>query len=302
MIRKFKISDLKFLILSCSFILFILSFTFTPLEILQRDTPFLTGFTCYAQKEVKDREKEYIIYPNDILEITVYGEPDLSTTVRVSPDGTISYPLLGNIKVAGLTVLQLEKKLTDLLGEDYLVIPQVSVFVKEYARISILGQVRSPGSYQMKENLTFTQALSLAGGFTDVADTSRVKIIRTIDSKKETIEVNVDQILDKAATDVEIKANDTIIVEEYGRISIIGQVARPGVYNLKKGLTVLEAIGLAGGFTSTAAQDGTRIIRVEKGKRNMIRVHISDIIKGTDKSKDILLQAGDTIVVPESFF
>lgn len=253
----------------------------------------------YAQK---DTGKEYIISPNDILEITVYGEPDLSVTIRVSQDGTVNYPLLGNIKAVGFTVRELEGSITELLGQDYLVIPQVSIFVKQYAQISILGQVRSPGSYQMKENLSLTQAVALASGFTDAANTSKVKIIRIANDKKETLEIDVGQIFDKAAPDVEIKPNDTIIVEEYGRISIMGQVGLPGVYNLKKGLTVVEAIGLAGGFTSTAAQNGTRIIRTQDGKKKIIQVPVADIVRGGDTSKNILLEAGDTIVVPESFF
>ncbi len=264
----------------------------------------LSLLLCFAQEDAKNSDKEYIISSNNILEITVYGEPDLSTSARVSQDGTITYPLLGNIKAAGLTVRELEANITDLLGQDYLVMPQVSIFVKEYANISILGQVRSPGSYQMKEHLTLTQAIAFTGGFNPTANTSKVKIIRTTGEgdEKETLEVNVDQILEKAAPDVEIKANDTIMVEEYGRFSIMGQVARPGVYALQKGLKVVEAINLAGGFTSTAAQDGTRVVRVESSEKKIIRVSVASIMKGGDASKDILLQEGDTIVVPESFF
>lgn len=264
----------------------------------------LSLLLCFAQEEAKNSDKEYIISSNNILEITVYGEPDLSTSARVSQDGTITYPFLGNIKAAGLTVRELEANITNLLGQDYLVMPQVSIFVKEYAKISILGQVRGPGSYEMKENLTLTQAIAFTGGFTNTANTSKVKIIRTTGAgdEKETLEVNVDQILEKAAPDVEIKANDTIIVEEYGRFSIMGQVTRPGVYPLQKGLKVVEAINLAGGFTSTAAQDGTRVVRVEGSEKKIIPVPVASIMKGGDVSRDILLQEGDTIVVPESFF
>ena len=87
-----------------------------------------------------------------------------------------------------------------------------------------------------------------------------------------------------------------------GRISIIGQVNAPGTYSLKKDLTLLEAIGLAGGFTNIAAIDGTSVIRVEHGRKKIIRVKISDITKRGDKSQDIVLKAGDTVVIPESFF
>jgi polysaccharide export outer membrane protein len=341
---------------------------------------------CFAQTQGRDATKNYIISSNAVLGVTVYGEPDLSVTVRVSQDGSITYPLLGNIKVAGLTVRQAEQIIADLLGKDYLVNPQVSIFVKEYARVSILGQVRNPGSYEVKDNLALTQAIAIAGGFTESADVNKVKIIRTENNRKETLSINVAKIIEKSAPDTEIKANDVIMVEGYGRVSIMGQVkkpgtyevkdnlaltqaiamaggftesadvnkvkiirtsedkkeafevdlqqlingeapdidvnpddtiiveeqkgrisvmgqvARPGVYILKRDLTVVEAISLAGGFTSTAAIDGTRVIRGRDGQKEVIRVRMSDIIKGVDKSRDIVLQDGDTIVVPESFF
>ncbi len=258
---------------------------------------------CFSQEAYQQNDdREYTISSDDILVITVYGEPDLSVTIRVSQDGTISYPLLGNIKTAGYTVRELAAYITDLLGQDYLVMPQVSIFVKEYSKISVLGQVKSPGSYQTKERLTLTQAIALSGGFTSTADTSRVKIIRNVGGQKETLEVNVDQILEKSAYDIEIKANDTIVVGEYGRISIMGQVLKPGVYNLRRNLKVVEAISSAGGFTPTAAQDATRVIRVEYGEKQVINVPVATIMRGGDSSKDILLREDDTIVVPESFF
>ncbi len=247
-------------------------------------------------------EQEYMISSDDILEISVYGEPDLSVTVRVSPDGSIIYPLLGNVRASGLSVRELEANISDLLAEDYLVNPQVSILIKEYSKISILGAVRSPGSYQIKGVNTLTQAIALAGGFTDAADTSRVKIVRSVGQRKETVETDIDAILEKSALDPEVRSNDTIIVDEYGRFSIMGQVMKPGVYTLRKGLTVVEAIGLAGGFSSTASQNGTRVVRIEDGKKRIISVPVADITRGGDSSRDVLLQPQDTVVVPESFF
>jgi polysaccharide export outer membrane protein len=343
----------------------------------------------FAQDDstVAQSGKEYTISPNDVLEVTVYQEPDLSVTLRVSQDGSVNYPLLGKIQAAGFTERQLEKIITDLLEKDYLVNPQVNLLIKEYAKISLLGQVRNPGSYEMKESLTLTQAIALAGGYSEKADINKVKVIRAKDNKKETILVNISDIMNKEAPDIMLEANDVIVIEEYGqlsiigqvrkpgsfvmkesltltqaialaggftetanlisvkiirrseekkqtyevnvrdildgrmqdielkaedtiiveeenlgRISIMGQVVRPGVYNLKQGLTVVEAISLAGGFTSTAAADGTRVIRTEDGRKTAIPIRISGIIRGGDKSKDVILQDGDTIVVPESFF
>jgi len=258
-------------------------------------------YHCYAQQDNDTRE--YILVPNDIVEISVYGEPDLSVKVKVAYDGTITFPLLGNIKVAGLTAKELEKNIAELLGEDYLVAPQVNILVQEYAsKITILGQVKSPGSYEIKGNLNLTAAIALAGGFTETADTSKVKIIRDIDGKKETLEVNTDNFLGQAGSDVAIRASDTIVVGECGRVFIMGQVIRPGVYSLGKDLTVTGAISLAGGFTPTAAPDGTRVIRIEDGNKKIIHVPAGSILKGGDASKNISLKDNDTIVIPESFF
>lgn len=264
----------------------------------------LMAFVCYAQKDINSDNGEYVISPDDVLDISVYGESDLTTVAKVSRDGSINYPLLGNIQAGGLTIRQLESSITDLLQRDYLVNPQVKVSIKEYSQISILGEVRNPGSYQLKENLTLTQAIALAGDFKDSADTAKVKIIRSKPGAGESsiYEVDFDDILNKKIKDPEIKANDKIIVEPMGRISIIGQVIRPGTYELKKGLTVVEAIGLAGGFTPIAAQNATRVVRTEDGRKVIINIPVANITRGSDTDKNIQLEPGDTILVPESFF
>ena len=273
-------------------------------------TFWLSSALCFAQEDTPDyvsesqpeTQKDYVISADDIIKVNVYGENDLSTTLKVSQDGTINYPLLGTIRAAGLTVLDLEKNITELLGEDYLVMPQVNVFIEEYAKFSILGAVERPGSFEIKEKLTLTQALAIAGGLKSKADASNVRIIRIGKNEKETIEVDVEQIIEKALRDVEIKTNDTIVVGEYGNISVIGQVMSPGIYAIKKNLTAMEAISMAGGFTPLAAQNGTRVIRDKEGRKQIIPVPVASIIKRGDVSRDVILQVGDTIVVPESFF
>lgn len=245
---------------------------------------------------------EYRISANDTLEIKVYEEPDLTKIVIVAPDGTISYPFLGNIRAAGLTVRELEKNITTSLEQDYLVNPQVTVSVKDYANISILGQVKKPGSYDMQEGLTLTQAIAMAGGFTDIADSGDVNIIRGSGDGKQTIRVNVEQILAKEAADPQITTSDTIVVNELGRIFVMGQVARPGVYSLKRGMTVVEAVALAGGLTQIASPNGTKVIRVKGGKKETIHVPLGSILRGADKSKNITLEPEDTVMIEESIF
>ena len=249
-------------------------------------------------------DQEYRISKNDLLEIMVYEELDLSKTVRVSSDETISYPLLGSISVAGLTTKELEAKLTELLAKKYLVSPQVTVFIKEFSKVSVLGQVKNPGSYELKSGLRVIEAIALAGGFTDNADPTKIKLSRIKGGQIETI--NIDSIetvenLDKGKNMI-LEPNDVIVVEERVMISVVGQVRNPGRYILKKDMMVIEAIALAGGLTDTAAADRTQVIRKQDGKEKIIRVPVGSIFKSGDKTRDILLKANDTIVVPESIF
>jgi polysaccharide export outer membrane protein len=163
--------------------------------------------------------KEYEIGPENALLINVYygRDKNLERKVRVSADGFITFPLLGKIEVVGLTVSELANKLTYLLGEDYLVNPQVSVFIEEYSTVSILGQVNDPGSFEIKGKLTVVELISMAGGFTKIADTNNVKVIRTADNgSKRTIPVRVNDIINKGKeeSDIRLKPNDIVTVGE----------------------------------------------------------------------------------------
>ena len=158
--------------------------------------------------------KDYLINSQDVLEVKVYEEEDLSLTVRVNSDGKIAYPLLGEIEVAGLTVSELEKKLTGLFEKDYLVNPHVNVFVKEFSSIYIYGEIKKPGAYSLKGRLTLVEAISLAGGFTLIASPRRVKILRFINGEEKIIRVNVNRIIKKNRKneDVKLMPRDIIIV------------------------------------------------------------------------------------------
>ncbi len=157
----------------------------------------------------------YYINAGDLLEITVFGEADLSRTVRVGEDGSFSYPLLEKIQANGLSPHQLETNLAGFLRE-YLVKPEVIVFIKEYSKISVLGQVKKPGSYEIRGRMTVTQAIALAGGFTDIAYWNGTRVVRTVGGKEEVIKVPVGEILSEGARlqDIELKPNDIIVVPE----------------------------------------------------------------------------------------
>lgn len=159
----------------------------------------------------------FVIGSGNILEITVFGEPELSLPARVTESGFISYPLLGEVKVAGYTPMELERRLEALLGRDYLVSPRVTVFVREYGTISVLGQVKKPGAYQYRELLSVTEAIALGGGLTDIAKPNSTQIIRNDpETGKTVIRVRMADILEKdeGEKDILLKPGDIVFVPE----------------------------------------------------------------------------------------
>ena len=177
-----------------------------------------TDVSTEAQKR-KPLYNDYRIGPENVLNIDVYygkGE-NLSQKVKVSSDGYITFPFLGKVKVGGLTVSEVEQKLRDLLGRDYFVNPQVSVFVEEYSTVSILGEVEKPGVYPIQGNLTVVELISMAGGFTKIAAPKKVKVIRTLpDGTKKVMRVNVYDIMKRGEKekDILLKPGDVVIVPE----------------------------------------------------------------------------------------
>jgi protein involved in polysaccharide export with SLBB domain len=162
---------------------------------------------------------DYRIQPLDTIDISVFNEADLSVQRRVSPQGFIIYPMLGSVPVSGLTVGETEAKLKDLLGRNYLVNPQVTVLVNHAnsRHIVILGQIKSPGSYDISDDgLTLVQGIARAGGFTDVAATDRVTVLRSENGEVKKFVVNVAAIIKGGdrSKDLELKPDDVISVPE----------------------------------------------------------------------------------------
>lgn len=177
-------------------------------------TTFNSSFLQADNSSIPQSDKSYRVGVGDLLQIEVYDEPDLTKEVRVLTDGRISFPLLGAIEVAGIRIQELEKKITEKLAAQYLVSPQVTVFVKEFSSVYVFGEVESPGSFPLFGKMTVFEAIILAGGFTQVANLSKVKVIRTENDQKHTFVVDIEEITKRGNTsgDLELKANDRIIV------------------------------------------------------------------------------------------
>ena len=173
----------------------------------------------FAQSLAFAEEKDYRVGPENLLQIDVHYGKDgiISQKVRVSSKNLITFPLIGEVDVKGLTVSELEKKLYTLLEKDYLVNPQVSVVIEEYSTISVIGQVIKPGSYPIKGRLTVVEAISLAGGFSKIASPNAVKVARVNpDGSRTEISVRVNDVMkgNKQKDNVYLQGGDVVVVPE----------------------------------------------------------------------------------------
>jgi polysaccharide export outer membrane protein len=253
-----------------------------------------------------DKSYSYSIGPKDLLTINVFEVPELNITVRVSEDGSIVTPLLGNINVAGLTRFQLEKKLVKLLEKNYLKSAQVTVFIKEYQSklVSVIGAVKNPGNYELVGRQTLLQMISIAGGLTEAAS-DRIVIIRQYkNGKSASLVINLDELMLKGnpKLNIPLQAADiiNISVERYLDIYVFGQVKKPGHIKMKKdgNVTLLRVIAQAGGFSERARKSSVLIKRKVNGKEMKIKINVKKILRG--KRKDFILENNDIVHVPES--
>lgn len=160
----------------------------------------------------------YVIGAEDVLNIKVYGEPDLSAVVKVGSDGSITMPLIGKVQAAGSTPYQLKRTIEERLRDGYLTNPDVQVFLQQFRErvVHVFGQVGTPGPFRLTHQDTLMEVISRAGGFTPVAKRSKVKIIRKHNGRSTTIYVDTTKITDKGnlQEDVPLQPGDVIIVPE----------------------------------------------------------------------------------------
>jgi polysaccharide biosynthesis/export protein len=253
--------------------------------------------------------QEYTIGPRDVLGITVWGQADLSRDYGVDPDGFIPFPLIGRVKAAGSTPKELAGQLTELLGKDYLVNPQVIVAVKEYLsqKVQVLGAAEKPGVYYLTGPTTLLEILSRAGGFASTAG-KQVLLVRNqgvAQGSPAALRLSLEKIqAGDPSENARVQSQDIVIVSKAQAYSyfIFGEVKKPGAYTLDKDTNILEGITVAGGFTDKAAPSRTRVIRSTPQGQQVIEVDMNDILRRGREAKTVMLQESDVVVVPESFF
>jgi polysaccharide export outer membrane protein len=249
-------------------------------------------------------QTDYVIGPQDVLTVTVYDHADLSGKFSVEADGTLTFPLIGRVKAAGLTLRVLEDRLKTQFADGYLRNPQVAVSIDEYKsqRVFVMGEVRGPGAYQLTGDMTVIEALAKAGGVTQTA-AEEILIVRPAagasagpamptDDQSTVLKVNVRELQAGALSqNLLLRDGDTLVVGRSQAVYVFGQVRSPGAYPIDRGTTVLQALSLAGGVSDRGSTGRIKVVRAQDGKKKELKVKLTDIV-----------EPGDTLIVAERFF
>ena len=262
-------------------------------------TPAATEVSTTSQPAPDD--VNLIVGAGDLISVSVLGAPDFDRQVRVSGDGGVVLPFVGNVQIGGRTVRQAEELIAERLSDGgYFNNPNVSILVKEYVAqgISVLGEVRKPGIYQLLGSHTLLDAISAAGGTTEKAGRAATVTHKDKPNAPETIALPGSA--DAAAVrNVELHPGDIISISKAGIVYVVGDVRQPtGIAMENPSLTVLQAIAMAQGTNSTAALDKAKLIRKGPDGRKEIDIPLNKILEA--KSADVQLLPDDIIFVPNS--
>jgi len=250
----------------------------------------------------------YRLQPYDLIDIDVYSEEDLHKPARLGSDGTVLLPLIGSVTVGGLTVAEATDLITKRYADGFVKNPSVLITVLQYRKstYSILGQVLRPGVFEIPEgsHVTILDAISMAGGFTVTAAQNAVAIKRNVDGKDTLFKVKAGEMAqDPNLTPFELQPGDSILVpsSQYKKssFSLLGQVGRPGLYEIPDGahLTIIDAVSLAGGYTASAAPNAITVKRLVNGRLAILTVKANDMAQDPNL-EPFEVQPGDSIQVP----
>ncbi len=255
---------------------------------------------------VDAQQGDYVIGAEDVLSISMISQQDLSGKFEVDTDGTFTFPMLGRVKAAGLTARQVEVELKKRLAEGFFQNPELTVSIDAYAsqRIFIVGEVKQPGSYPIRGNITLLEALTLAGSINTSAATEIVVVrpppgqgqkgplLPGASDAAQVFRINLNQLENGVVTqNITLQSGDTVFVPRPATVFVTGQVRSPGAYPAGPTTTVLQVLSLAGGVTDRGASNRLKVIRIVDGKSREVSIKPTDVVK-----------SGDTVVVPERFF
>jgi polysaccharide export outer membrane protein len=257
--------------------------------------------TAQQASRIETNSSALVLGPGDEVEVNVYGAPDLSGKTRVSADGNISMPLVGYIRVAGLTSSEAEGAIEAELRQNNIVNdPQVSVYAKEYTSsgISVAGEVAKPGFYSALGPHRLFDVLQAAGGPTEKA-ANKVVISHRDQKDATTLDISKDPA-EMAASNVALYPGDTVVVPKAGIVYVLGEVTRPGGYVLNStgGITVLQVVAVAGGPNHLASAGKTRLLRRTENGFQEQQIDLKKLLRG--KAHDVTVRNEDILFIPSS--
>jgi polysaccharide biosynthesis/export protein len=252
---------------------------------------------------------EYRVGPGDVLEVTVFGNEDLSRTTTVQTTGTVSLALVGEVPVSGLTVAEIKTKLTSLLARDYLVNPQVDVKIKEYQSqfVTVMGEINSPGKKPLRGRTRLIDVLVESGGFTPRAS-GEIVITRaegSFDGGGRTLSMRLGSSAlspqDQINLEIQLRTGDIITASPKYYVTVEGEVVRPNRYVLDGDLTVSGAISSAGGLTRFGSNNvKVRRLDPQTGQVRILEVDLKAVRNG--KQVDPPLVPNDVVSVSRRVF
>ena len=244
-----------------------------------------------------------LISSGDLLEITVYDNNDLDQQVRVETGGFVNLNLLGPVKLGGMTAQQAGNWIATRYAEKkYFTNPQVTVLIKEYATqsVSVTGEVNHPGIYPLLTSRSVLDAISLAGGFTPLADTRVTIKHRSGDEERLTVNLKADEAGTELDENAVIYPGDLIVVPRAGVVYVLGDVGRPGGLTMQDNgkITVLQALAQSGGANYTASMNGAYLLHKTDAGYVTSRVKVGDMVRG--RIPDLSLARNDILYIPPS--
>jgi polysaccharide biosynthesis/export protein len=245
--------------------------------------------------------KDYAISSGDLVWVTIFEAQELNTQARAGSRGTITLPLIGPVEVVGLTTREAERKIEDLYRAKFLQDPHANIYVQEQhgRKITVVGAVKKPGTFEFPARRRLLDALALAEGLDEKAGRT-IQVRRVADQPENTsiFLVDLEDLVKRGRTElnIEIKGGDVIFVPEAGVVYVDGAVKKPGSYPIKKQMSVNEAIVSAGGLATTAESGDIKLVRsANDGKREVIQLSYSEIQRASGRTLEV--QDRDVIFV-----
>jgi polysaccharide biosynthesis/export protein len=267
------------------------------LALLGGGLPAPVSAQAAAAPSANDTQRDYVLGAGDVVRISVFQNPDLSLEARVSEGGSISYPLLGSVKLGGLSVQQAERAIADgLRNGQFVKQPQVGILVVQVRsnQASVLGLVNRPGRYPIEvTGMRMSELVALAGGIAQ-GGSDVVSLTGTRNGVPMRVQIDLPGLFSasNSANDPVVLNGDVVFVDRMPLVYVYGEVQRPGALRIERGMTVLQGLAASGGLTQRGTEKGIRLHRKSgDGKVQVLQPAMDDKVLD-----------GDVVFVRESLF